>query len=81
MWHNLERVQMKLDKQIKRHSNNGWHTQKGILRNSTRFDLKTKNNTTETKCCGPECVTFTDLCWADSLIFASENWYSNESRS
>ena len=57
----LERVQMKLDKQIKRHSNNGWHTKRN-LRNNTRFDLKTKNNTTETKSCCPECVTFNDLC-------------------
>ena len=55
----LERVQMKLDKQIKRHSNNRWHTKRN-LRNNTRFDLKTKNSSIE-KCCGPECVTFKDL--------------------
>jgi len=42
------------------------------LRNSTRFDLKIKNSTTE-KCCGPECVTFIDLFYAGSFVFASEN--------
>jgi len=56
----LEGVQMKLDKQIKRHSKK-WMAHKRNLRNSTRFYLKTKNSTTE-KCCGLECVTFRDLC-------------------
>jgi len=53
---------------------------KSNLRNNTRFDLKNKNSTTE-KCCGPECVTFKDLCWAGSFVFASENLYTNKSRS
>ena len=50
-----------LDKQIKRYSKKGWHT-KWNLWNSTRFDFKIKNSTTETRCCGPESVIFTDLC-------------------
>ena len=40
----LERVQMKLDKQIKRYSKKGWHTKRNLW-NSTRFDLKPKNTT------------------------------------
>jgi len=43
MWQ-LERVSMKLDKQIKRYSKKGWHTKRNLW-NSTRFDLKPKNTT------------------------------------
>ena len=81
MWHNLERVQKNIRQANKKGTQRKDGTQNGTYGIALDLISKPKNNTTETNCCGPECLIFTDLCWAGLLIFASENLYSNKSRS
>jgi len=57
----LRKSSNEIRQEKKRYSKKGWHTKRNLW-NSTRFDLKNQNNnTTETNCCGPKCVIFTDL--------------------
>ena len=50
-----------LDKQIKGTQRKD-DTQNGTYGIALDLISKSKNSTTETNCCGPECVIFTDLC-------------------